>query len=386
MTTQETYECHVLVIGSGIAGMSFLETFESLCPDLKVIMTSMTPLMKIARVTKRQGRGIEHLDIQEVTIHETGNDKLDHGQENNDLQCLKSSNFTFLLDRVTSIDPDSHVVTTKKRRTIHYRYVCVCSGGRPDVIKGDNSFILGVRDTASVKTLSARLNNSRKVIIVGNGGIATELVHELLNCHIVWVIKDKNISSTFFDAAASKFFFDCRQGPNATQNEQNKDTFHVCSDKESREDKSDKKEKVDYFDSTFVTKSRRKGVLSRKYVCDPETTETEGEGSALGPDWSFNTLLKGSLKDKQLDIEYETQISEVLSKSSFLAKYANISADYSRVSESDFPAVVLLSNGKVLTCDLVVSATGVIPNTQVFQDDSRFIISTQDGGVLVSYS
>lgn len=384
MTTDDTYECQVLVVGSGIAGMSFLETFDSLCPDAKIILTSMTPLLKTARVTERQGRGIEHLDIQEITI----SDKLDQGQQQEEgchLSCLNSNNFTFLLDKVMSIDSYAHVVTTKQRRTIRYQYLCVCSGGRPDLIKGDQDFILGIRDTLSVKTFSSRLRNSRKVIIVGNGGIATELVHELEDCHIIWVIKDKCISSTFFDAAAAKFLFESRLERQETHGHtEDKDSSLVCSDKES---KSEEKQESDarYFDPTFVANSRRKGVLSRKYVVD-ETECQDGEGSALGPDWSFNTILKGSLKDKQLDIEYEAQVSEVLSKNAFLSKYAN-NGDYcSQVSDTDFPAVVRLSNGKVLTCDLVVSATGVIPNTQVFNDDKRFVISSQDGGILVSYS
>ena len=44
-------------------------------------------------------------------------------------------------------------------------------------------------------------------MIVGNGGIATELVYEIENCKVIWAIKDKHACNhLFFDEMASRFF------------------------------------------------------------------------------------------------------------------------------------------------------------------------------------
>lgn len=39
-----------------------------------------------------------------------------------------------------------------------------------------NPLVLGVRDVESVQELQGKLQQARRVLVVGNGGIATELV------------------------------------------------------------------------------------------------------------------------------------------------------------------------------------------------------------------
>jgi len=43
-------------------------------------------------------------------------------------------------------------------------------------------------------------------MIVGNGGIATELVWEVEGCEVVWAIRDRHIATTFIDPGAATFF------------------------------------------------------------------------------------------------------------------------------------------------------------------------------------
>ena len=43
-------------------------------------------------------------------------------------------------------------------------------------------------------------------MIVGNGGIATEMVHELESVDIVWSVKDDAIAANFIDAGCAEFF------------------------------------------------------------------------------------------------------------------------------------------------------------------------------------
>ena len=67
---------------------------------------------------------------------------------------------------------------------------------------------MGIRDTETVSQFQSRLSSARQIMIVGNGGIATELVYEIENCKVIWAIKDNCISHVYFDAHAAQFFSD----------------------------------------------------------------------------------------------------------------------------------------------------------------------------------
>lgn len=59
-----------------------------------------------------------------------------------------------------------------------YDRLCIATGGRPVRLPGlaSNPAVLTLRDTDSVDALAARLCSARHVAVVGNGGIALELV------------------------------------------------------------------------------------------------------------------------------------------------------------------------------------------------------------------
>lgn len=56
--------------------------------------------------------------------------------------------------------------------------------------------------------LVGRLSSARRVVVVGNGGIALSIVHEVRSVDVFWAVKDSYIGNTFFDASASAFFLD----------------------------------------------------------------------------------------------------------------------------------------------------------------------------------
>lgn len=85
----------------------------------------------------------------------------------------------------------------------------------------------------SVSVLRQRLGRARRVMIVGNGGIALEAAYgvrvqrravatvalpdvpvsvrtamQLETCEVVWVMRHKFLGNTFFDASASRFFLE----------------------------------------------------------------------------------------------------------------------------------------------------------------------------------
>lgn len=59
---------------------------------------------------------------------------------------------------------------------LRYKKVCLCLGAKPSLIKFQSEYILGIRDVDSVAMLQQKLANAERVIVVGNGGIALELV------------------------------------------------------------------------------------------------------------------------------------------------------------------------------------------------------------------
>ena len=68
-----------------------------------------------------------------------------------------------------------HWILTDKDEKFVYKKLCICTGGRPNIIY-KSPFVVGIRDTESVQQLKDKLSKARRVVIVGNGGIALELV------------------------------------------------------------------------------------------------------------------------------------------------------------------------------------------------------------------
>lgn len=61
---------------------------------------------------------------------------------------------------------------------MYFEKLCLCTGVRPRLI-ADHPNIIGIRDLESVENLVQRLRGAKRIIIVGNGGIALELIHEV---------------------------------------------------------------------------------------------------------------------------------------------------------------------------------------------------------------
>ena len=81
---------------------------------------------------------------------------------------LKHYNVYFLLIE--------HCVITSDNQKFYYEKLCICTGGKPKLIDSNNPCVIGIRDTSSVQELQKRLADARRVAVIGNGGIALELV------------------------------------------------------------------------------------------------------------------------------------------------------------------------------------------------------------------
>ncbi|CAL7943251.1 unnamed protein product [Xylocopa violacea] len=214
--------------------------------------------------------------------------------------------------------------------------LCLCNGARPKLIK-EHINILGIRDTESVLQFSQKIKNSRRIVIVGNGGIATEIVHEVDGLEIIWVIKDKHISATFVDPGAAEFFMD------------------------------------KLYKTDTLANPNLRAVTKRMRYTVSETTAVKG-GPALGPDWHNNFDIKSTfLKSAKVQVEYECEIVKILNESE--------QKEFDPIQE--WSIYVQLTNGKIIGCDFIVSATGVVPNSDIMGLEN--LKKGEDGGLLVDW-
>ena len=123
------------------------------------------------------------------------------------------------------------------------------------------------------------------MVVVGNGGIATELVYEIENCEILWAIKDETITHTFIDAGAATFFL-----PRLSKVKTKSEDFRPV--------KRSKYEVAGECKNFWMQKCSFKILLS--YTADETQRQPEEAsvqmGSALGPDWHDGLKLKGLLQ------------------------------------------------------------------------------------------
>lgn len=325
-----------LVIGGGIAGVTCAETLSAECPDENVILVAASPLIKAVTNYAKISRTMETFDVEEKPSAHV------------ESEC---PNVCVVQAVVRSLDSTNKVVQMTDGQQIRYDKLCICTGGRPKLIPGQNSLVIGIRDTESVKDFQRKLSKATRIIIVGNGGIATELVYEVEGCEVVWAIRDRAISSTFVDAGAAQFFL-----PHLNEG---------------------KKEAV-------ATVKRQKYTVE-----DDGSTVPQGEqttpGGALGPDWAVSRQMAGSaVTCHRVHVEYCVEVKRVM--------YPKEVADTGLRSEEpstfggklkqDWPVYVELTNGRVFGCDLVVSATGVSPHTEPFLLGNSFDVA-EDGGLKV---
>lgn len=59
----------------------------------------------------------------------------------------------------------------------------------------------------TITDFKKRLSGARRIILVGNGGIANELAFELKGIEIVWAIRHPNIIASYFDKQAAALFW-----------------------------------------------------------------------------------------------------------------------------------------------------------------------------------
>lgn len=243
MNQDKKIEATHVVIGGGIAGYSCVEALKLYTTE-PVLLISESPTVKVVT------------DVKFYTKMAVG-----FNVEDQNLQSIK--NTEYIIDKVIAINSITHIIYTLNQYEIKYTKLCLCTGAAPKLMD-NKDYIIGLRDTHSVEYLQSILGKANRVLIVGNGGIATDLVYKLSGVEIIWVIRDEHISSHFLDAGAAAF-----------------------------------------FSNYLNTQQSSKGVMKRfRYRGESSS------GAALGPDWHCGAMY-GNRDGKNVIIEYKTEIKNI---------------------------------------------------------------------------
>ncbi|XP_077565831.1 pyridine nucleotide-disulfide oxidoreductase domain-containing protein 1 [Stigmatopora nigra] len=334
--TRKTFK--FVVIGGGIAGVTCVEQLSYSLPSDDVALITAGAHIKTVTNYKQVAKVLEEFDVEEqpASVLEE-----------------KYSNLTVIHSPVKRLHTQSHLVETEDGHIYGYELLCICSGARPKLLSHDKPYILGIRDTDSAQDFQKQLTKAKRIVVIGNGGIALELVYEVEGCQVIWVVKDDAIGNAFFDAGAAKFL-----------------TPSLGADKPKRVAPC-KRSRYTTEAQTFTADRHRRGH-------DSGHTEP---GSALGPDWHRDLVLKGSEEaSRRVSVEYQCEVEKIFTSEEMLNSQSETHT--LDTDEEKWPVYVKLTNGKTFGCDFVVSATGVTPNTEPFLHGNSFTLA-EDGGLRV---
>ncbi|ELU09647.1 hypothetical protein CAPTEDRAFT_157263 [Capitella teleta] len=342
-----TSEMHFqfVVIGGGIAGVTCAETLSHLNPDEKILLLTASPLIKAVTNFRKVTKTLEEFDVEERSMFDL------HAQ------C---PNVIVAHDRVMKLDSAERILHTSTQKQYSYEKLCICAGGSPKIIAEGHPHVIGIRDTETVKVFQEKLSNASRIVLVGNGGIATELAYEINGCEVIWAIKDDAITHTFIDKGASQF-------------------FAPIMSKEKHGERKGLVKRVKYrLDDDVKTETAVKATKGRK--------GGSVTGSALGPDWAEGIPMHGVIEEShRVHVEKCVEVKRVLSLNEIESNsLSTCCPPLWDDSNRDWPVYIELTNGHIYGCDFVVSATGVNPNVDIFTSGNKFDVDAADGGIIVN--
>ncbi|KAM8978281.1 pyridine nucleotide-disulfide oxidoreductase domain-containing protein 1 isoform 1-T1 [Sarcophilus harrisii] len=324
-----------VVVGGGIAGVTCAEQLATHFPSEEVLLITASPVIKAITNFKQVSKTLEEFDVEE--------------QPSSVLE-KHFPNIKVLESRVKQLKATEHCILTEDGNQYKYEKLCLCAGAKPKLISEGNPYVLGIRDTDSAQEFQKQLMKAKRITIVGNGGIALELVYEIEGCEVIWAIKDKAIGNAFFDAGAAEFL-----------------TTKLTSKKSEAK----------------ITCKRTRYTIEESEKEASDINNAANLGSALGPDWHEGLNLKGTKEfSHKVHIETICEIKKIYHQEEFKQlKKRSLTFPTDCQDESadkdTWPVYIELTNEKIYGCDFIVSATGVMPNVEPFLDGNNMRLWTQ---------
>ena len=355
-----------VILGGGIAGCTAAEELLALLPSesAEVTMVTATPVVKQVGKVVQVTRKLEEMEVVE-------RDADAFGQDHANLRVVQA--------RVTGVDVGRHTVECEGGVSLPFDKCLVCTGAVPKVVS-THPHVVGIRDTESVQDLARRLETALRVLVLGNGGIALELVNEVTGCELVWAVKDAYVGNTFFDHTASGFVL-----PELKKRR----PVRIIDNKDAKADSDGKKEEQNEQQQQQQPPQADEPAAATKPV------EASPTGGALGPDWTVGLSTTASSSTSSSPTASTTEAntnSKPPTTAAGKALTILFRAELEQLSESppaseaekeneDWPLWVRLTNGQTWGCDFVVSATGVVPLVGFLGPEFE---RGEDGGVLVN--
>lgn len=332
-----------VIIGGGVAGTSCAIHLNALSPTTNITLIDPKPSLKLCHALTH----LSHSTLDTTICEEEAQKWCD------------AHNITFLKAHAVKLTASDVILDNGNR--VSFNSCCIASGARPFLPPAlkDSRFsdcVLTLRDTDSVHRLRERLGKARRIIVVGAGGIGMEVVHEIVDCEVIWVVKGTHIGGLFFDEQVADFVHRRHTLPSEKNRTSTRDIF------ERHEANQDEK-----------------GSLNPN-IASPAA-------AAVGPNW-LGSKEKAILLDKQgkateshmesLDRQLHgasgvTSSVRTVTRCEVISLHADKSAQWRMIAE--------LSDGGTIGCDIVIVGTGVVPNTEWMRGSGAHL--EEDGGLRV---
>ncbi|CAO2607102.1 Pyridine nucleotide-disulfide oxidoreductase domain-containing protein 1 [Lemmus lemmus] len=308
-------------------------------PEEDILLVTASPVIKAVTNFKQVSKVLEEFEVEEQPSTVLEN---------------RFPNIRVVESGVRQLKSEEHCIVTEDGHQYVYKKLCLCAGAKPKLICEGNPYVLGIRDTDSAQEFQKQLTKAKRIMIVGNGGIALELVYEIEGCEVIWAIKDKAIGNTFFDAGAAEFLIS-----------------KLMSEKSGA--------KIAHRRTIYTVE----GKCNIWLLCLYYSIRV-----LAGTVWVVLTIIHFVQFSHSIHIETRCEVKKIYLQEEFKIlkkKPLAFPKDQHKsvtVDKEVWPVYVELTNGKIYGCDFLVSATGVTPNVHPFLHGNSFDLG-EDGGLKV---
>jgi len=150
-----------VVVGGGIAGVTCAEQLAIQFPSEDILLVTASPVIKAVTNFKQVSKVLEEFDVEEQPKTMLEN---------------RFPNIKIIESGVKQLKSKEHCILTGDGSQHVYKKLCLCAGAKPKLICEENPYVLGIRDTDSAQEFQKQLTKAQRIMIIGNGGIALELV------------------------------------------------------------------------------------------------------------------------------------------------------------------------------------------------------------------
>lgn len=260
------------------------------------------------------------------------------------------------MDDVEFCCPTEKYLRLSGSQTVQYHSLCIATGALPKTIaKQPIKSVIQIRDTDTIEELQRRLFDAKRIVIVGDGGIALEVslyvvyfnqsclfqaAYELKNLEIYWTSKSAHVGTPFFDA-----------------------TLALA------------------LEERFKT-GRLDGELKREVVVDKyviQTTSKSDEnnkattGASLGPNWLAKLKQQPNQDQVFLYLMVVNVNTNVQERTLTIMRCLNI-VNYhtekpaSYTSDDEWNVYVEFDDNQIIGCNFVIEVLGVFPNSAKWKE------------------